>query len=182
MHYRIAAAPAFPGLRRFPEGRKFKQWTGDDSKALMKVSFYCIYVNFPSFDCDLMDATCRYIYRPLSAMFRQRSSRPSCLLWTSVTSHDTPLTTRNHFDSWTSLSSTFTHIEKSSSRKVFEMTSLSHGSIHSFITLTVSNCSALQTVSVHLSRSLNISAPLRSPGGILTGTIPSAKSSFVTLV
>ncbi|GLB39957.1 hypothetical protein LshimejAT787_0704670 [Lyophyllum shimeji] len=34
---RIAAAPAFPGLRRFPEGRGFKQWTGDDSKALMKV-------------------------------------------------------------------------------------------------------------------------------------------------
>ncbi|KAI0067055.1 hypothetical protein BV25DRAFT_1912390 [Artomyces pyxidatus] len=34
---RIAAAPAFPGLRRFPEGRNFQQWTGDDSKALMKV-------------------------------------------------------------------------------------------------------------------------------------------------
>ncbi|KAF5368711.1 hypothetical protein D9615_010296 [Tricholomella constricta] len=34
---RIAAAPSFPALRRFPEGRGFKQWTGDDSKALMKV-------------------------------------------------------------------------------------------------------------------------------------------------
>lgn len=34
---RIAAAPVFPCLRRFPEGRGFKQWTGDDSKALMKV-------------------------------------------------------------------------------------------------------------------------------------------------
>ncbi|KAK6971517.1 hypothetical protein R3P38DRAFT_3336719 [Favolaschia claudopus] len=34
---RIAAVPPFPGLRRFPEGRNFKQWTGDDSKALMKV-------------------------------------------------------------------------------------------------------------------------------------------------
>ena len=33
----IAAVPSFPGLRRFPEGRGFKQWTGDDSKALMKV-------------------------------------------------------------------------------------------------------------------------------------------------
>ncbi|KAL0955182.1 hypothetical protein HGRIS_004089 [Hohenbuehelia grisea] len=32
----IAAIPAFPGLRRFRMGR-FKQWTGDDSKALMKV-------------------------------------------------------------------------------------------------------------------------------------------------
>ncbi|KDQ60110.1 hypothetical protein JAAARDRAFT_125829 [Jaapia argillacea MUCL 33604] len=34
---RIAAVPAFPGLRRFPDGRDFTQWTGDDSKALMKV-------------------------------------------------------------------------------------------------------------------------------------------------
>ena len=33
----IAIAPPFAGLRRFPEGRGFKQWTGDDSKALMKV-------------------------------------------------------------------------------------------------------------------------------------------------
>ncbi|KAH9829485.1 uncharacterized protein C8Q71DRAFT_728076 [Rhodofomes roseus] len=34
---RIAATPYFPGLRHFYEGREFKQWTGDDSKALMKV-------------------------------------------------------------------------------------------------------------------------------------------------
>jgi len=34
----IALASSFAGLRRFPEGRNFKQWTGDDSKALMKVN------------------------------------------------------------------------------------------------------------------------------------------------
>ncbi|KAF8335188.1 hypothetical protein F5887DRAFT_1079269 [Amanita rubescens] len=34
---RVAAAPHFPGLRRFKEGRGFKQWTGKDSKAFMKV-------------------------------------------------------------------------------------------------------------------------------------------------
>ncbi|TFK58959.1 hypothetical protein BDN72DRAFT_873109 [Pluteus cervinus] len=34
---RIRAAPPFPNLWRFPVGRRFKQWTGDDSKALMKV-------------------------------------------------------------------------------------------------------------------------------------------------
>ena len=34
---RISAVPAYPGLRRFPDGRDFNQWTGDDSKALMKV-------------------------------------------------------------------------------------------------------------------------------------------------
>ncbi|KAM6503138.1 hypothetical protein JOM56_000081 [Amanita muscaria] len=34
---RIAAVPPFSNLRRFPDGRGFKQWTGNDSKALMKV-------------------------------------------------------------------------------------------------------------------------------------------------
>ncbi|KIJ58889.1 hypothetical protein HYDPIDRAFT_177978 [Hydnomerulius pinastri MD-312] len=34
---RVAAVPAFPGLRHFHEGRNFEQWTGDDSKAFMKV-------------------------------------------------------------------------------------------------------------------------------------------------
>ncbi|TBU25238.1 hypothetical protein BD311DRAFT_780434 [Dichomitus squalens] len=34
---RIASAPSFPGLRRFPDGRNFSQWTGNDSKALMTV-------------------------------------------------------------------------------------------------------------------------------------------------
>ncbi|KAI5991334.1 hypothetical protein EDC04DRAFT_2531043, partial [Pisolithus marmoratus] len=34
---RIAAIALFPGLQCFPQGCHFKQWTGDDSKALMKV-------------------------------------------------------------------------------------------------------------------------------------------------
>ncbi|KAF5378675.1 hypothetical protein D9757_009548 [Collybiopsis confluens] len=34
---RLAAVPSFPGIRRFPTGRDFKQWTGNDSKALMKI-------------------------------------------------------------------------------------------------------------------------------------------------
>ena len=37
----ISAVPFYPGLRRFPEGRDFHQWTGDDSKALMKVRRAC---------------------------------------------------------------------------------------------------------------------------------------------
>ncbi|KAJ7232354.1 hypothetical protein C8J57DRAFT_1578978 [Mycena rebaudengoi] len=45
---RIAAVPPFPGLRRFPEGRGFKQWTGDDSKALMKVYLPCIEGHVPA--------------------------------------------------------------------------------------------------------------------------------------
>ncbi|KIK83035.1 hypothetical protein PAXRUDRAFT_95275, partial [Paxillus rubicundulus Ve08.2h10] len=35
--HHIATAPSFPGLQRFPDGWGFSQWTGDDSKALMKV-------------------------------------------------------------------------------------------------------------------------------------------------
>ena len=42
---RISAVPSFPGLRRFPAGRDFHQWTGDDSKALMKVSSPAFYRN-----------------------------------------------------------------------------------------------------------------------------------------
>ena len=37
LNYRISAVPPFPGLRRFPDGHDYNQWTGDDSKALMKV-------------------------------------------------------------------------------------------------------------------------------------------------
>ncbi|KZP34143.1 hypothetical protein FIBSPDRAFT_906343 [Athelia psychrophila] len=44
---RIAAVPPFPCLRRFPEGRGFKQWTGDDSKALMKVYLPAIKEHVP---------------------------------------------------------------------------------------------------------------------------------------
>ncbi|KAH8990067.1 hypothetical protein EDB92DRAFT_1816921 [Lactarius akahatsu] len=40
--------PPFPGLRRFPEGRDFTQWTSDDSKALMKVYLGAIAGYLPS--------------------------------------------------------------------------------------------------------------------------------------
>lgn len=33
----ISVAAPFSGLWQFPIGHGFKQWTGDDSKALMKV-------------------------------------------------------------------------------------------------------------------------------------------------
>jgi hypothetical protein len=37
LSHRIALTPPFPGLQHFKHGRQFKQWMGDDSKALMKV-------------------------------------------------------------------------------------------------------------------------------------------------
>ncbi|KAJ6533564.1 hypothetical protein B0H19DRAFT_1324326 [Mycena capillaripes] len=38
----------FPGLRRFPDGRDFRQWTGDDSKALMKIYLAAVAGYLPS--------------------------------------------------------------------------------------------------------------------------------------
>jgi hypothetical protein len=37
--FRISAVLPYAGLHRFPEGREYKQWTGNDSKALMKVRY-----------------------------------------------------------------------------------------------------------------------------------------------
>ncbi|RXW15717.1 hypothetical protein EST38_g10132 [Candolleomyces aberdarensis] len=44
---RIAVTPTFPGLRHFYQGRGFKQWTGDDSKGLMKVLIPAIIGHVP---------------------------------------------------------------------------------------------------------------------------------------
>ena len=40
----ISVVPPFSRLRRFPQGRGFEQWTGDDSKALMKVGLSSLYL------------------------------------------------------------------------------------------------------------------------------------------
>ena len=53
---RIAVSPLFSGLCRFPQGHGFKQWTGDDSKALIKV-----YINSFSKRLRLIDG---YVYLP----------------------------------------------------------------------------------------------------------------------
>ncbi|KAG2005607.1 hypothetical protein CC2G_001999 [Coprinopsis cinerea AmutBmut pab1-1] len=62
---RISSVPVYPGLRRFKDGRDFKQWTGDDSKALMKVYIPAIvgYVPDDMVKClvSFMDAC--YIFR-----------------------------------------------------------------------------------------------------------------------
>ncbi|KIJ19114.1 hypothetical protein PAXINDRAFT_8465 [Paxillus involutus ATCC 200175] len=43
----ITTAPLFAGLCRFPDGRGFSQWTGDDLKALMKVYLLAIEGHVP---------------------------------------------------------------------------------------------------------------------------------------
>ncbi|KAJ7078723.1 hypothetical protein B0H15DRAFT_1025784 [Mycena belliarum] len=60
--HRIAAAPCFPGLRRFPDGRDFSQWTGNDSKALMKVYLAAIAGHVPSEMVKCMAAFLDFCY------------------------------------------------------------------------------------------------------------------------
>jgi hypothetical protein len=65
---RISGVPIFPGLRRFEDGRDFAQWTGDDSKALMKVLYNII---------GMLDElkhlqAFRYTLPQLSVMFQMR--------------------------------------------------------------------------------------------------------------
>ncbi|TFK32680.1 hypothetical protein BDQ12DRAFT_701098 [Crucibulum laeve] len=46
--HHILAVPPFPGLCQFPDGHDYTQWTGDDSKALMKVFVAAITGYLPS--------------------------------------------------------------------------------------------------------------------------------------
>ncbi|KAJ7648793.1 hypothetical protein DFH06DRAFT_1423544, partial [Mycena polygramma] len=95
---RIAAVPAFPCLRRFKQGRRFKQWTGDDSKALMKVYLpaikglvpsrivealsafldFCYLVRRADFDEDTLDAIDASVkrYHECREIFRELGVRP----------------------------------------------------------------------------------------------------------
>ncbi|KAF7368420.1 hypothetical protein MVEN_00164700 [Mycena venus] len=59
---RVAAVPPFSGLRRFPEGRGFKQWTGDDSKALMKVYLPAIEGHVPAQMIRALSAFLEFCY------------------------------------------------------------------------------------------------------------------------
>ncbi|KAH9988442.1 hypothetical protein BJV74DRAFT_885330 [Russula compacta] len=60
--HRISAVPPFPGLRRFPDGRGFIQWTGDDSKALMKVYLAAIAGHVPSEMVKCLSALLDFCY------------------------------------------------------------------------------------------------------------------------
>ncbi|ESK82484.1 hypothetical protein Moror_8528 [Moniliophthora roreri MCA 2997] len=60
--HRIAAVPQFSGLRRFPEGRRFSQWTGDDSKALMKVYLPALHGHLPPSILKCLGALLEFCY------------------------------------------------------------------------------------------------------------------------
>ncbi|KAJ7732416.1 hypothetical protein B0H16DRAFT_1665174 [Mycena metata] len=59
---RITITPPFPGLRHFPVGRGFKQWTGNDSKGLMKVYLPAIAVHVPSEVVQTVSAITEFCY------------------------------------------------------------------------------------------------------------------------
>ncbi|KAK7461773.1 hypothetical protein VKT23_008204 [Stygiomarasmius scandens] len=59
---RISAVLAFPGLQRFPDGQNFNQWTGDDSKALMKVYLAAIAGYVPGEMLKAMSAFLQFCY------------------------------------------------------------------------------------------------------------------------
>ncbi|ETW85029.1 hypothetical protein HETIRDRAFT_308646 [Heterobasidion irregulare TC 32-1] len=84
---RIAVVPAFPGLRRFPEGRNFKQWTGNDSKALMKVFLPAIVGYVP-------DAMVQSVAAFLDFCYRARHSTHTT---TTLNAMDHALTRFHHY-------------------------------------------------------------------------------------
>lgn len=54
----LSLVPVFPGIQRFPHGRLFKQWMGDDSKALMKIFLPAVSEYLPD---DMMKCLSLYL-------------------------------------------------------------------------------------------------------------------------
>lgn len=135
---RIAAAPGFPGLRRFPEGRNFKQWTGNDSKALMKVSI-----------CNVLSISrlLIYHYRCISLPSKATSLRICCVasqrIWTSAILQDDQPTPPKHSHKCGTPWLGFIPIVRSSRTWEFDpMGSRYRGSMPSITTSRVSNALA----------------------------------------
>ncbi|KAF8149101.1 hypothetical protein B0H34DRAFT_791595 [Crassisporium funariophilum] len=71
---RISVVPLYAGLRRFSDGRNFEQWTGDDSKALMKVYVAAIAGHVPS---EMVQAISTFM--ELCYIFRRNAITSSAL-------------------------------------------------------------------------------------------------------
>src|SRR5579872_2392078 len=74
---RVALVPLFPGLWRFKQGCNFQQWTGNDSKAFMKV-----HLLNPNLGHMLI--LHRFLPLHLKATSLLTLSRPLPCSWTSV--------------------------------------------------------------------------------------------------
>lgn len=157
--FSISAVPPFPGLRRFPDGRDFKQWTGDDSKALMKVTVLFYYRN------THLNYTYRFIFLQLLDMYLQIWSNASRHSLTSVTLCDVMLYLQRTLtvlkihlhDSITT--------EISSSKLGFALTFPSLANTHSSITIVQFASLVHQMDCARRSRNLSILKQSRSLGG-----------------
>jgi hypothetical protein len=154
--FRIAAAPPFPGLRRFPEGRRFKQWTGDDSKALMKARI-CLH------SLNRVLTHNRSSYLPLWVMFRTRWYRLSARFWSFVISFDGLSLTRMTLPSLSRHCKTSTEIELCLT--VCDLTAILCRASMLWFTIPSSYVSLEHPmVSVRRSRNQSTSRLLRNPG------------------
>ncbi|KAL0566427.1 hypothetical protein V5O48_015586 [Marasmius crinis-equi] len=72
--HRISVVPPFPGLRCFPHGRRFKQWTGDNSKALMKVFLVAVEPYIPEKMSQCLAAFLDFCY------LVRRNNFPACTI------------------------------------------------------------------------------------------------------
>ena len=158
---RIAAAPPFSGLRCFPQGRGFKQWTGDDSKAPMKVISWLLF-NWYNLNCITTD---RYTFLQSKDMSQGMFCECFVHFWNSVTLPGMMLSLRTCWYNWQMLSSDSTAIRQSlkiseSDPKVLP----SQGDTPSFIILLSSSLLEHQMASVCPSLSQSTSQLSKSLG------------------
>ena len=164
---RIAAALPFSGLWRFTQGWGFKQWMGDDSKALMKVISWLLF-DWYNLNCITTD---RYTFLQSKDMSQGMFCKCFVHFWNSVTLPGMMLSLRTHWYNWQTLSSDSTTIGQSlkiseSDPKVLP----SQGNTPSFIILLSSGLLEHQMASVCPSPSQNILQLSKSLGDGQTAT------------
>lgn len=107
--FSIAIAPPFAGLRRFPDGRGFKQWTGDDSKALMKVSRSPF---IPTHDLKLIRLYISFTCLPCRVIFPVMSYEHSGPFSSSATLHAVTLLLKMTWMDYRARCCAFIHFER----------------------------------------------------------------------
>jgi hypothetical protein len=163
----ISAVPPFPGLRRFPDGRDFMQWTGDDSKALMKVTVLPFPLFFIIMNTNLTIVyTYRFIFVQLLDMSLQIWSNASLHSLTSATLYVEMLYLRRTLMILKIDLHNFITTMTSSSKQGFASTSPSRANIPSSITFVQSASTVRQMDCARQSRNLSTLRLSRSPGAV----------------
>ena len=164
---RIAAAPPFSGLQCFPQSQGFKQWMGNDSKALMKVILWLLFYWY-NLNCITTD---RYTFLQSKDMSQGMFCKCFMHFWNSVTLPSMMLSLRTHWYIWQMLLSDSSAIGQSlkiseSDPKVLP----SQGNTPSFIILLSSGLLGCQMASVHPSLSQSTLQLSKSLGDGQTAT------------